>query len=435
MSQTIEITIDNQTGEELARIPGAILAYGQWTPDGQEPGMDATSFSVNSCGFMTGCEGRVLYVGPSGTVELYFDNPYIGENHYNATPSGAYRVSLSGSVGNHSKVTYTITREKPPPAPEEQPPAPDEAPPSEPVAEPEPELLGDEDGPDEPPNEAQAPLAVGAGVTLSRKVYLIDFVEEFLNLQEWDPVLLELTENRHGEQHGAPCPGSLPSLADPSVFQACKKPHAQLRAAWRAKVDARVKALVAVDRLEETEAVRKTEADVTLLTDFYSWCGDFVSGVLLKAWQTNGKRTLQPTDLAFLNRESLNNKWECGNKTNNLTMIEDYARTDGGLLVWHEPNSGPYPDYTPSPGDIVLFNRGVTKEHPGGNGNHIAFVAAFNGEDNFVTYDGKSFDDDWLKAPGVTARQGVARTRRPKLGDVLRGWVDTSNLRAAMGYK
>jgi hypothetical protein len=169
----------------------------------------------------------------------------------------------------------------------------------------------------------------------------------------------------------------------------------------------------------------------------------------------------------LLNREALNGAWRSGE---NLNMVEAYAKglsledfkknqrakgTPSGLLVWHEPGDG----YVPQPGDIFMANRKA--------GGHISIVASCDPElayepsdkdrkrgfHRFTTLDGKSFDqaaNGWLatlQALPETERdkiklprgrwQGVAQTRRstnaPK--DPLRGFIDTSKLREALGYR
>ncbi len=109
----------------------------------------------------------------------------------------------------------------------------------------------------------------------------------------------------------------------------------------------------------------------------------------------------------------------------------------------------------PSPGDIFLANRDA--------GGHIAIVASYEREapgaaparegDRFMTIDGKSFDQDeelgWrvtlekLRKEGQNVAlpagkwHGVAQTMRQTgtRKDALRGFIDTSKLREALGYR
>lgn len=100
-----------ELGETLKRDPGAEFVWGTWSPDGREPPTDALTFSVQTEQFMTGCEGTVVYTGPSGSVMLYFDNPYMGDNTYMAIARGGYTARYTGTQGTHSQVTYVITKD------------------------------------------------------------------------------------------------------------------------------------------------------------------------------------------------------------------------------------------------------------------------------------------------------------------------------------
>ena len=171
----------------------------------------------------------------------------------------------------------------------------------------------------------------------------------------------------------------------------------------------------------------------------------------------------------FLNREAINGQWLPGE---NLNMVEAYAKgipfdplgkcfgargTPSGLLVWHDPGDG----YVPQPGDIFMANR-----HSGG---HISILASYDVQESFepsererkrpfhwfLTVDGKSWDysadrgtpdenidKGWaLSVPKGQSMppeaQGVAQNRRKTNAkkDPLKGFIDTSKLREALGYR
>jgi len=207
-----------------------------------------------------------------------------------------------------------------------------------------------------------------------------------------------------------------------------------------------------------------------LFNDFHSWCGDFVSWVFWKAWVLRGmpEDAVTKAELGkFLNREAINGEWFPGE---NLSMVEAYAKgltlaelkkstrsrgTTSGLLVWHDPGDG----YVPQPGDIFMADREA--------GGHISIVASYDpvvsyessdkdkrrGFHHFLTIDGKSFDYGEMMGERTVPRtgwiaeatkklpagkpQGVAQNKRMthKGKDRLRGFIDTSKLRAALGYR
>ena len=453
----------NFTGEKLLRKEHN-LDHGIWTPDDTAPplGEEVDSWESESNGFMTGTEGTALYTGPSGSVKLWWNNPFVGSNKFSATPSGKYFLrALEGpATGSNVTVLYMIDK-VPDPAPAAAEPEPAAAPPA-PAA---------PAAPEDHTNESHVPKAGGSLTVVSPKAWLIDIAWQVVNNLEWNDTILEITENRHGEQSGATCDGTL--LPQAGVAEGadgkCGRPHQKLREerdAVEAQYNAKVAALRGSGKAQKDAEAEARSAFPQKLNDFHSWCGDFVTWLFWKAWMLKNKpaKVTQEELGKFLNRETINGKWAPGE---NLSMVEAYARgittaqlkksqlagTPSGLLVFHEPKDG----YAPKPGDIFMANRAA--------GGHISIVASYEETASydatdkkqakpwhrFVTLDGKSFDmaDDgdlgWLqeaKNNGVTMpggkAQGVAqthRTTRPGQKDALRGFIDASKLREALGYR
>lgn len=309
--------------------------------------------------------------------------------------------------------------------------------------------------PEQPGKDSHIPKLDGQLTIISPKDWLVDIAWQAVNCIEWCPLVLEITENRHGSQRGAQCPKTLPTLPGVKEGGACRRSHRALekkRIEREAHYHAEVKRLKASGVAPSTAEQEARKKYPLLYNDFYSWCGDFVTWVFWKAWVLRGSpedRITKAEIGKFLNREAINGEWHPGK---NLTMIEAYAKTAStGLLVWHPPGDG----YVPTPGDIFMADRAA--------GGHIAIVAAYEpappdaqaerGVDTLVTIDGKSFDLDeengWvptlerLRKEGQTIQvprgkwQGVAQTKRRcnDERDPLRGFIDTSKLREALGYR
>ncbi|WP_437731442.1 hypothetical protein [Sorangium sp. So ce1335] len=451
-ARSVLCNLVNQTGEPLTFVDPPQLEHGILTP-GQEPPRSCAGtavWSAESDGFMTGTEGRVTYRGSSGSVTLYWNNPFIGGNDYGATPGGDYfLVRLQGpKVGSNVSATYVVDRKsKPAPSPSpEAPPAAQAAPAqSRPLAA----------APEQPGKDSHVPKLGGQLTIVSPKDWLVDIAWQAVNSIEWSPLILEITENRHGSQSGAECPKTLPTFPGVKEGGTCRRQHDSLEkkriereAAYSAEAT-RLKGSGMDASAAEQEARKKYPL---LYNDFHSWCGDFVTWVFWKAWVLRGtpEDKITKEELGkFLNRESLNGKWQAGE---NLNMVEAYAkRSSTGLLIWHPPGDG----YVPKPGDIFMANREA--------GGHISIVASYEreapdaqpkrGHDQFTTIDGKSFDRDketgWilslekLRKEGHDVKQpqgkwqGVAQTKRKSNDkkDPLRGFIDTSKLREALGYR
>ncbi|EYF00609.1 hypothetical protein [Chondromyces apiculatus] len=466
-ARSVACTLINQTGEILS-FADAALDHGIFTPQQAPPPVceGSASWSGESDGFMTGTEGRVVYRGSSGAVTLYWDNPFVGGNEYGATSSGDYViVKLQGpSVGSNVSATYVVDRKnKPPPAPPPEPPAP-------PPADPPPLLPAtpQSSAPEQPGKDSHVPKADGQLTIISPKEWLVDIAWQAVNHIEWKPLVLEITENRHGSQSGATCPKTLPAFPGVKESGPCRRPHDEMASArTKREEDYQSEKRRLTDSGTDSATAEQTARKKfpPLTNDFHSWCGDFVTWVFWKAWVLRGspEDKIAKSELGkFLNREALNGAWQPGE---NLTMVEAYAKglaldvfkknqnaagSPNGLMVWHPPGDG----YVPKPGDIFMANRQA--------GGHISIVASAEalanptpkqGFRNFMTIDGKSFDEDrengWLPTLAKLEKegtkldlpggkwQGVSQTRRDVQAskDPLRGFIDTAKLREALGYR
>ncbi|MGK4002688.1 hypothetical protein WMF31_08695 [Sorangium sp. So ce1036] len=450
-ARSVVCTLINKTGELLS-LADTQLDHGIFTPGKTPPATcnGAASWSGESDGLMTGTEGRVTYKGPSGAVTLHWNNPFVGDNDHGATPAGDYVIEAfqGPEAGSNVSATCVVGRKCRPdltgPKATDEPAQAPPAPPARPAAA----------APEAPGKDSHVPKLGGQLTVITRKDWLVDIAWQAVNCIEWSPLILEITENRHGSQSGAECPGALPTFPGVKEGGTCRRSHAALartRIEREASCDAETKRLKAAG-MEPSAAEQEARKKHPLLyNDFYSWCGDLVTWVFWKAWVLRGspEDKITKTELGkFLNREALNGAWQPGK---NLSMVEAYAKeASTGLLVWHPPGDG----YLPSPGDIFMANRAA--------GGHIAIVADHEreppgggerGADLFTTIDGKSFDLDrergWLPSLEKLRKeghaielpagkwQGVAQTRRRSNDkkDPLRGFIDTSKLREVLGYR
>lgn len=456
----------NWTGESLSLTgPDQMPAAGSYAAGKAPP---------TSCGDMavwvvesndSAVTGSLDYQGESGGVTMTWDVPVSGANSYSGTPSGSYVMTrVDGQkVGANPGVVYRIDKSKSVPPPPSAPPAS--------------QSDSADTGPEDHSNAAHVPTAGGKPSSISVKRWLIDLAWEAVDNTEWDDLILEITENRHGDQHGAPCPRTLLKIDDiPQSGGTCPTNHA-------AKLQARIK-LWALKLTTEKgmEAAAATSYAATndrlnpIWNDFHSWCGDFATWPFWKGWVLKKKPEDKVTkaELAsFLNREAVSGQpWASGK---NLSMLEAYARGmmvkdyqdavdgkngvkmkkgPGKLMAWHNMGDG----YIPTPGDLWMSNR------PGGG--HVGFVVSFNSTSvskndkkpayEITTLDGKSFDDGWLKSLGAgntlgiaVGAQGVVHNSR-RTDDVIivnpgtekeqkipnfKGIIDTSKLREALGYR
>ncbi|KAH7117319.1 hypothetical protein EDB81DRAFT_818102 [Dactylonectria macrodidyma] len=113
-ARSVQVTFQNQTDSALV-LTSTDLPHGEWTvspPARIEPDQTA-NFSSESDGVATGTEGRATYQleNLAATVQLHWDNPFVGGNSYDAKVSDPiwHRVVSSGSgSGNNSSMTWTL---------------------------------------------------------------------------------------------------------------------------------------------------------------------------------------------------------------------------------------------------------------------------------------------------------------------------------------
>jgi hypothetical protein len=465
--RSVKCTFVNETGEALTLDADASKPTdGAWAPAPPAQCDGQAEFSCVAEGSANGARGQARYTGPSGDVVVSFWNPLEGSNDFNAVATGTYDAGFTAAQGRDATVTYTVRKKTNSDADQDGMPS---AVDSDPAA-------------DDHTHQSHTPLRASGPVVLSPKLWLVDIAWQAVNHLEWDPVILEITENRHGEGGGGACPRKLvfiEGVQDGSPgFESCKKQHSGSRD-----------------------------------DDFHSWCGDYVTWVFWKAWML--KKGSQPDEdtrkilVKGFNREALRSvdpelqqasetwkqdkrsvkekgsdpaKWQSGK---NLSMLEDFAKdsaANGGLLA-HHPFDPQNPDaYEPRPGDVLLCNRSA--------GGHIDIVAYYDpkpidGKNHkFITLDGKSFDlgqkaFDWGAGadpapkdkkeaddrgwnnprpghpeegmpPAPVTRvsstadrtQGVVETQHQTNDKVkdstdyfCRAWIDTSKLRERLGYR
>ncbi len=436
--RSVTCSLMNWTGENLSfTSQNEALASGVYAA-GKAPPVACGDITVwvaeSNSGGVT---GTAAFQGASGGVTVTWDVPVDGANSYTGTPSGSYVMTrVDGEkVGANPGVVYRIDLAKvvSPPTSPPPPPVPDPA---------------DADSETHSDN-AHVPIhTVGKPVVISPKRWLVDIAWQGVNHVEWDDLILEMTENRHGvlssklgddgrPEAAAKCPVNLPDFAKYGIKKSgtCDKAH----------------------------------------NFFYSWCGDYVSWVYWKAFvlktdEGAAMKVDKATLGSFLNREALNGSWTEGM---NLNMVEAYARgvtvealkksqytpatppDPNRLLVWHNPKDG----FLPQKGDIYLLARD--------GGGHIGIIYSFDQTPRgkgkvpyyeYVSLDGKSFDkqdlahDDpgWAKANEKAElahephdlkameahQQGVVQNfRRTDTGESVRGYIDASKLRDALGYR
>ncbi|MFI6108153.1 Crystal protein ET79 [Streptomyces sp. NPDC051310] len=109
-STTVEF--DNRTASGMQRIQ-AELQHGCWTSLVPEyiPGNRLRSWESESCGMMTGTEGRASFSVAGGEVAVHWNNPYVGSNGYSCTAPAGYRCVRDSSTGggNNATVRFTLS--------------------------------------------------------------------------------------------------------------------------------------------------------------------------------------------------------------------------------------------------------------------------------------------------------------------------------------
>jgi hypothetical protein len=115
-ARSFDIVLKNVTNLEFT-FKSSHLDHGIWTVDGSEnlsppKSIDAMSrahIASESQGFMTGCEGTVVYSSSAGELTIYFDNPYAGSNGFSVKPPPGYSETHTDISGNNAAVTVTLT--------------------------------------------------------------------------------------------------------------------------------------------------------------------------------------------------------------------------------------------------------------------------------------------------------------------------------------
>ena len=112
-ARSVTATLINKTNQSLTLI-GSKLVHGTWsenqTPPSEIPAGGQGNWMAESNGFATGVEGTVTYLaGNVGQAACYFDNPYVGSNSYSGSAPNGFVITVVGSGGDNSTVTYTLT--------------------------------------------------------------------------------------------------------------------------------------------------------------------------------------------------------------------------------------------------------------------------------------------------------------------------------------
>src|ERR1700691_2904577 len=106
-ARSFAVTIENNTGRIWNRT-ALSLPHGEWSNTGADvppenipkASFDAQGdiqpghvfFQAESQGAATGCEGFVNYSCDLGTIQIHFDNPFVGSNTFSA--AGPPGISL-----------------------------------------------------------------------------------------------------------------------------------------------------------------------------------------------------------------------------------------------------------------------------------------------------------------------------------------------------
>lgn len=112
-ARSVAVRVVNETGLALT-CRDAVLDGGEWAsyPTDVIGAGETVRWRTQSNGMMTGTEGRAVFAveGSAATVDLWWNNPYIGSNDYSCSAGAGFSCSRSGGSGNDSTVTFTIRR-------------------------------------------------------------------------------------------------------------------------------------------------------------------------------------------------------------------------------------------------------------------------------------------------------------------------------------
>ncbi len=109
-ARSILVHFTNNSDSALTLSGSTVLDHGCWA-GGSPPATIAVGQSIDiesdSCGIATGTEYHLDYtLDLSGaTMEMHYDNPFIGSNSYNETTPQGYAFSRSGGSGNNAELT------------------------------------------------------------------------------------------------------------------------------------------------------------------------------------------------------------------------------------------------------------------------------------------------------------------------------------------
>jgi hypothetical protein len=110
-ARSIHVVIKNQTSRDLVYVRGELShgCIGQNPPSRINRGLTG-ELIAESCGFMTGTEGFVIYrlEGVSSEARFNFDNPWIGDNSYSSSAPGGFATAQVGGEGNRTVVFFFI---------------------------------------------------------------------------------------------------------------------------------------------------------------------------------------------------------------------------------------------------------------------------------------------------------------------------------------
>jgi hypothetical protein len=111
-ARSTKVKLINDSGTNLVKTWDE-LAHGCWTtgmlPPDNVPSSGHPMWQSESCGFMTGTEGKVTYaIAGGGEIRLHWKNPFVGSNSYSCSVPAPYQCSRQGGGGNNAEVTFHV---------------------------------------------------------------------------------------------------------------------------------------------------------------------------------------------------------------------------------------------------------------------------------------------------------------------------------------
>lgn len=113
-ARSVTINFDNTTDVPLD-FSTSHLDHGIWgtNPPNRIPAGASVSWEAESSGTATGTEGYADYslelgVGSTGTVHVYFDNPFVGSNSYDQSAPAAYSITRVGDGSGNDSTAHWI---------------------------------------------------------------------------------------------------------------------------------------------------------------------------------------------------------------------------------------------------------------------------------------------------------------------------------------